>query len=101
MWKANMLVKLTEVCNNGAVTTNKHYSLREIFINPEHVVMIREEKRMKELNERGKVAAGLDGAHQFSKLTINRGQAGTEIVVVGSPDMVESTLKTGKRLLKG
>ena len=75
-----MLVKLTEVCNNGAVTTNKHYSLREIFINPEHVVMIREEKRMKELNERGKV---------------------TEIVVVGSPDMVESTLKTGKRLLKG
>ena len=44
-----MLVKLTEVCNNGAVTTNKHYTLREVFINPEHVIMIREEKRMKEL----------------------------------------------------
>ena len=46
-----MLVKLTEVCNNGAVTTKKLYSLREVFINPEHVVMIREEKRMKELKE--------------------------------------------------
>jgi hypothetical protein len=96
-----MLVKLTEVCNNGAVTTNKHYSLREIFVNPEHVIMIREEKRMKELNERGKVATGLDNAHQFSKLTINRGQSGTEIVVVGSPETIESTLNKGKQLLRG
>lgn len=96
-----MLVKLTEVCNNGAVTTNKLYSLREVFVNPEHVVMIREEKRMKELNERGKVASGLDEAHQFSKVTINRGQAGTEIVVVGSPEVVENTLKNSKQLLRG
>ena len=96
-----MLVKLTEVCSNGAVTTNKLYSLREIFVNPEHVIMIREEKRMKELNENGKVAAGLDQNHQFSKLTINRGQAGTEIVVVGSPEVVETTLKKNKQLLRG
>jgi len=96
-----MLVKLTEVCNNGAVTTNKAYSLREVFVNPEHVVMVREEKRMKQLNETGKVAAGLDKAHQFSKLTINRGQTGTEIIVVGSPETVESTLNSGKQLLRG
>ena len=96
-----MLVKLTEVCNNGAVTTNKIYSLREIFVNPEHVVMIREEKRMRELNELGKVASGLDNAHKFSKLTINRGQTGTEIVVVGAPHVVENTLKNGKQLLRG
>ena len=96
-----MLVKLTEVCSNGAVTTNKLYSLREIFVNPEHVIMIREEKRMKELNENEKVAAGLEQNHQFSKLTINRGQAGTEIVVVGSPEVVETTLKKNKQLLRG
>tara|TARA_R100000808_G_scaffold25051_1_gene60903 strand:- start:1855 stop:2145 length:291 start_codon:yes stop_codon:yes gene_type:complete len=96
-----MLVKLTEVCNNGAVTTNKMYSLREVFVNPEHVVMIREERRMKELNENGKVAAGLDAAHQFSKLTINRGQAGTEIIVVGAPEVIETTLKNNKQLLRG
>ena len=96
-----MLVKLTEVCNNGAVTTNKIYSLREIFVNPEHVVMIREEKRMRELNESGKVASGLDHAHQFSKLTINRGQTGTEIVVVGAPEVVENTLNNTKGLLRG
>ena len=96
-----MLVKLTEVCNNGAVTTNKMYSLREVFINPEHVVMIREEKRLQELNERGKVAAGLSDTHRFSKLTINRGQSGTEIVVVGAPEMIENSLKNGKQLLRG
>tara|TARA_R110002110_G_scaffold181034_9_gene387161 strand:+ start:126 stop:416 length:291 start_codon:yes stop_codon:yes gene_type:complete len=96
-----MLVKLTEVCNNGAVTTNKMYTLREIFINPEHVIMIREEKRMRELNESGKIASGLDQNHQFSKLTINRGQTGSEIVVVGSPEIVEDTLKNNKKLLRG
>ena len=96
-----MLVKLTEVCSNGAVTTNKAYSLREVFINPEHVVMIREEKKLQELNESGNLAPGLSGAHRFSKLTINRGNTGTEIVVVGAPEAVESTIHAGKRLLHG
>ena len=96
-----MLVKLTEVCTNTALTTSQDYLLREVFINPEHVVMIREEKRMKELNERGKLAEGLDDAHQFSKLIINRGQAGAEIIVVGSPQTIENTLKNGKQLLRG
>jgi len=96
-----MLVKLTEVCNNGAVTTKQSYSLREVFINPEHVVMVREESRMRELNELGKVLENLDTSHRFSKLTINRGQSGTEIIVVGAPEVVENTLKTGKRLLRG
>ena len=98
-----MLVKLMEVSNNGAVTTNKVYSLREVFVNPEHVVMIREEKRMKRLNEAGEVADGLDKNHKFSKITINRGQVGTEIIVVGSPEIIEKTLKdkNSKTLLRG
>ena len=96
-----MLVKLTEVCNNGAVTTNKRYTLREVFINPEHVIMIREEKRLQELNEGGHIATGLDPAHKFSKLTINRGQSGTEIIVVGAPEIIENTLKSTKQLLRG
>ena len=96
-----MLVKLTEVCNNGAVTTNKLYSLREVFINPEHVVMIREEKRIQELNERGALKGGLDTSHRFSKLTINRGHTGTEIVVVGAPKIVEESLNTKQQLIRG
>jgi len=97
-----MLVKLTEVCLNGPYTTTQEYMLREVFVNPEHVVMIREEKRMRQINETGGISPDLDSNHNFSKLTINRGQTGTEIVVVGAPEIVETQLnKTKKQLLRG
>jgi len=95
------LVKLTEVCQNGALTTHQNYTLREIFINPEHVVMIREEARMRRLNEQGELPTGLNGDHRFTKLTINRGHTGTEIVVVGAPSTIEETLNKQRHLLKG
>jgi len=97
-----MLVKLTEVCLNGTYTTTQEYMLREIFVNPEHVVMIREERRIQQINEKGGINPELKADHSFSKLTINRGQTGTEIVVVGSPELVETQLnKTKKQLLRG
>ena len=97
-----MLIKFTEVATNGTYTTSQEYILREVFVNPEHVVMIREEKRMKQLNEQGNIHSGLDPAHGFSKLTINRGHTGTEIVVVGSPEIVETQLNKEKRkILRG
>ena len=95
------LVKLTEVCQNNALTTPQDYTLREVFINPEHVIMIREESRMKQLHEQGLLPTGLKREHRFTKLTINRGHTGTEIVVVGAPDVVESSLNTRKELLRG
>jgi hypothetical protein len=101
-----MLVKFTEICNNGAVTARSQFILREIFVNPEHVVMIREDNRMRELNESGAMnirgSEELNRNHRFSKLTINRGHSGTEIVVVGEPHLVESKLKTNsQQLLRG
>ena len=97
-----MLIKFTEVATNGTYSTSQEYILREVFVNPEHVVMIREEKRMKQLNEAGELTSGLDPQHSFSKLTINKGHTGTEIVAIGSPTTVETTLnKTTKELLRG
>jgi len=96
-----MLVKLTEVCHNAALTTKQDYTLREVFVNPEHVVMIREEDRMQQLNERGLLPDGLNVNHKFTKLTINRGHTGTEIIVVGSPKVVENSLTKQKKLIKG
>ncbi len=96
------LVKLTEVCHNGTLTTQQSYTLREVFVNPEHVVMIREEARMRQLNEQGALPSELSDSHQFTKLTINRGHTGTEIVVVGAPQMIENTLNQDtKQLLRG
>jgi hypothetical protein len=97
-----MLIKLTEVCVNGAVTTTDQYSLREVFINPEHVVMVREEGHLRQLNERSRIAPDLSAAHRFSKLILNRGHTGTEIVVIGAPEIVEKQLQIAKhKLLKG
>tara|TARA_R110000824_G_scaffold68670_3_gene177415 strand:- start:1654 stop:1947 length:294 start_codon:yes stop_codon:yes gene_type:complete len=97
-----MLIKLTEVCSNGACTTQQDYTLKEVFINPDHVIMIREEARLRQLNEQGLVNTELNEKHEFSKLTINRGNTGTEIVVVGAPNTIEVMLnKNNKHVLKG
>lgn len=96
------LVKLTEVCHNSTLATKQNYTLQEVFVNPEHVVMIREEARMQKLNEQGILHKDLSRNHRFTKLTINRGHTGTEIVVVGAPDVIENTLNTKtKELLRG
>jgi hypothetical protein len=97
-----MLIKFTEVYPNGAVTTQQEYILREVLINPEHIVMIREESRMRQLQEHGLRHAGIDPDRRLSKLTINRGHNGTDIVVIGDPDFIEQQLKTSsKQLLRG
>jgi len=98
-----MLIKLTEVCVNGTYSTSQNYLLKEIFINPDHVIMIREEARIKQLNEQGHVHKDLSPSHEFSKLTINRGNTGTEIVVVGGPSHIETKLNKPrkKQLLNG
>ena len=97
-----MLVRLTEICQNNMLTSKKdNYTLREVFVNPEHVVMIREEARMQDLNERGHLPEDLNSSHRFTKLTINRGHTGTEIVVVGAPDIIEKSLNQNKKLIRG
>tara|TARA_R110002020_G_scaffold173191_4_gene363962 strand:+ start:1665 stop:1916 length:252 start_codon:yes stop_codon:yes gene_type:complete len=79
------------------------YTLREVFVNPEHVVMVREESRMQQLNEQGMLPSELDKNHRFSKLIINRGHTGSEIVVVGAPEIIETTLNKNKvkQVLRG
>ena len=64
-------------------------------------MMIREEARMQNLNEQGVLPADLSQSHRFTKLTINRGHTGTEIVVVGAPDIVEKSLNQTQQLLRG
>lgn len=69
-----MLVKLTEICGTGAVSSGRKYSLREVFVNPKHVVMVREEHQMRNLNEQGMLTEGLKKGHRFRKSPLTRGQ---------------------------
>jgi hypothetical protein len=56
---------------------------------------------MKSLNEQGMLTEGLDKQHRFSKITIDKGTTGTEIVVIGDPMAVESALNKRSYVLKG
>ena len=96
-----MLVKLTEVCGSGMVTTGRKYSLREVFVNPEHVVMVREDHQIRSLNENGLITEELDKGHRFSKVVIDKGSAGSEIIVIGDPLAVEKLLNNRNYVLRG
>jgi hypothetical protein len=78
------------------------YFLKEVFINPEHVVMLDEDTRYRKLNEDNQLAEGLSLNHRFTRLLLNQQNSESEIVVIGDPRMVDSKLKSStKTLLKG
>ena len=100
-----MLIKLVEVCkeSNYANTnpSDLKYSLRETFINPDHVICLREETQVKvKLNEISLIE-DLDPRQQFTRVYLNRGQTGLDITVVGSLEAVQEKLQMTKRILKG
>lgn len=102
-----MLVTLVEVVEersnySGTSVANKTYSLREISINPSHVICLREESAMLRRLDEGTLPEGLDSRQRFTKLTLDRGQTGLELIVVGDPSQVREKLHISTReLLRG
>jgi len=103
-----MVVKLVEVCRSSFAHTNidgivtGDYTLKEVFLNPKHIVALREDEKMKEKLMEGKINAQLDKRQEFTKVYVDRGQTGFDITVVGNPTSVEEKIsKTSKRLLHG
>ena len=102
-----MVVKLIEVYETTRAhsnETNRSYSLREVFINPQQVVCLREATHYKKLLKEGKLPTDLDGRQAFTHVFLNRGQTGLDLIVVGAPGMVENKIKQNnpdKKVLKG
>jgi alkanesulfonate monooxygenase SsuD/methylene tetrahydromethanopterin reductase-like flavin-dependent oxidoreductase (luciferase family) len=103
------MIRLVEVreSSRGQVAQTEgrgqRFTLSEIYINPTHVVCIREDaSAIRFLNE-GLLPEGLDDRQRFTRLHLNRGQGGLELIVVGSPDTIgeKLNLKTPSNLLKG
>jgi hypothetical protein len=97
------MIKLMEICEliNASNSFKQKFTLREIYINPKHVVSLREETNYQQKLIEGELPRNLDDRQQFTRLVINRGQTGLEVVVIGSPDVVYEKIKGGKRVLKG
>ena len=97
-----MLVKLIEVYSKNTFASNSNgkveeYSLREVFVNPEYVVCMRENDNLKSRLGQTKLGKEIHRSEGFTKLYINRGQSGIDLDVVGDLSVVRSKLAGGKQ----
>ncbi len=98
------MIQLVEVYNevSSASRGTSKYNVREVYINPEHVVAIRPDSRMRMMLQEGLLPEDLDKRQAFTKVFLNRGQSGLELTVVGEASIVGQKLHRGTReLLKG
>jgi hypothetical protein len=94
-------IKFVEIYNSGVGTGARTYSLRTVYVNPAHVVCLREDPDTSRLLEEGRLG-GLDDRQSFTKISINKGTYGQDLTVVGPIDEVYRKLDFDKRqLLKG
>ena len=102
-----MLVTLTEVVASnsshyGSSVAKRTFTLREVSINPQHVICLREDRAMTERLDEGSLPNGLDNRQRFTKLTLDRGQSGLELIIVGTPLQVKEKLNISRaELLRG
>ena len=93
-----MLVKLTEAVHD---TTTNRYSLREVMVDSNHVVAVRVDPSMASALYEGRINDGLNPQTQFSRLYVGGGQYGLNLLIVGSPDLIQEKLHSYKAVLKG
>jgi hypothetical protein len=95
------LVEIFEISRHHSENT-PFYSLREIFVNPEHVTCLREDEHTVKKLEAGLLPEQLDVRQRFTKIHLNRGFSGIDIIVVGDPSSIKEKLnKDTRTLLKG
>jgi hypothetical protein len=95
------MIKLTELVSIRKYTHNdKDYALREVLINPGHVVCVRSEPDFKTKLSEGLLPVGLDERQEFSRIVLSSSSVHGSVVVVGSTALIEEKLLK-KQLLKG
>ena len=101
------MIQLVEIVENSIATRpTEKYTLREIYISPEHIIMVRDDpSTSRVLMEAVDILPDLKRSVGFSKITINRGTTGQEIVVVGTVssiyEKIEGVKIRNKQLLRG
>ena len=99
-----MNVQLVEIFdrNEGNTQRGLAYSVRTIYINPTHVVCIRESYDMSGLLKEGRLPKELDTRQEFTTLSLNKGTYGQDVIVIGSVNEIHRKLhKHERQLLQG
>lgn len=92
------MVRFTEVYQKQG---SNNYGLRDITINPQHVVAFREDPGVQNALNENRLPEGVSKSVGFTRIYLNSGQFSLNVVVAGSPQMVEEKITTSKKLLKG
>ena len=94
-------IKLMEVFS-GAPGVSRGYSLREIYINPQHVICLRSEDDMEKMLQEGRLVDGLDKRQKLTRVSVSNNSYEEDIIVIGGIDEVYKKLNTeAKSLLRG
>ena len=99
-----MNVQLVEIFdrNEGNTERGQTYSVRTIYINPTHVVCIRESHDMLGLLEEGRLPQELDKRQEFTTLSLNKGTYGQDVIVIGSVNEIHRKFhRNSRQLLQG
>jgi hypothetical protein len=95
------LVEIYELSRRPIEEDAPSYSLREVFVNPEHVTCLREDMITGKKLKSGLLPGDLDPRQKFTKIHLNRGLSGIDLIVIGDPNSVQEQLLGTKQLLKG
>jgi hypothetical protein len=97
---SSRIVKFVEVVTNHSAV-GENFRLQEVFINPDHIVYIRNEPNMRQKLTEGKLPENLDRRQEFSTIHLNRGNTGLDITVVGDVSAVNEKILPPKSVLHG
>ena len=100
-WVIKMVVKLVEVSEVNNFGSDKSYVLKEVFVNPEHVICLRHDESVQRKLQENKLPPELDGRQEFTRIQMNSGHTGFNITVVGTPSSIEEKLRSTKQVLRG
>tara|TARA_R110000782_G_scaffold137623_1_gene230152 strand:- start:1565 stop:1867 length:303 start_codon:yes stop_codon:yes gene_type:complete len=95
-----MIVKFIEVYSNKSFSnkTNEGFSLREVYINPKHIVCIRVNEAIGRRVYGSPLGEEILKGQKFTKISLNRGQSGIDLDVVGDVSHVQEKLYENERL---
>tara|TARA_R110001583_G_scaffold69257_2_gene196459 strand:- start:260 stop:556 length:297 start_codon:yes stop_codon:yes gene_type:complete len=93
------MIKLTEIISTAGqydsdVGKNTiSYKLRDVFVNPTHVIMMREDEDYGKKNQEQGLVSGLSKSVKFTRLNLNMGSNVTlKCTVTGTPESVMEKL---------
>ena len=86
------MVKLIEVYRERELGSSNIFTVREVYVNPAHVVCMFEDAPMAMNLREGYLPKNLDERQSFTRLQLNQGQSVRQMTVVGGVNLTSEKL---------